>query len=180
MAKVQLAAKTVSGQRAERIQYALKLLMQMVHPTVAIEKLMDKFQVRTAQARNYLVAAKEILAVTPPVDLEERREQLRAAFGLAYVECMAKGSHGPAVRALRELALLDGVYPAHSLGLGGRSDAEDTSQDVADTDPALVRKRMADLLDRHRDRLEALRQEPAPQPKAETGKPPVDGGSDVN
>jgi hypothetical protein len=186
MAKVQLGGFTVKGERGQRVRFAMMLLTQMLHPRVCLDKLMDKYQVTSKAARSYLVEAKRILAETPPIDLDERREQMRAAFGLAYVECMAKGSHGPAVRALRELALLDGLYPASSLGgpLAGRGgDAGDTGEGIADADPALARRRMAELMDRHRERLEAIRAEAKPthasavetgsQPKSKTEKTDV-------
>lgn len=178
MGSVQLSGYTRKGERANRVRFAMMLLTQMLHPRVCLDKLIDKFQCKEGAARSYLVEAKRILAETPPVDIEERREQMRAAFGLAYVECMAKGSHGPAVRALRELALLDGLYPRESLGLGGRGgagEADAGGDDVANAEPERVRERMAELMDRHRERLEQIRAAKAPaaptvEPSAETGK----------
>jgi hypothetical protein len=182
MAKVQLGGFTIKGERGQRVRFAMMLLTQMLHPKVAVDKMVDKYQVSEVQARRYLVDAKRILAETPPIDIEERREQMRAAFGLAYVECMAKGSHGPAVRALRELALLDGLYPAGSSGFGGGSGAggtEATGEGIADTDPELARRRMAELMDRHRDRLEAIRAAAAAKPAVETGNQPKPEKTDV-
>lgn len=147
-ARVQLGGLTTRGQTAEQVKYAMALLTQMLHPIACTDKLQQKFGIGSLRAKSVLTRAKRCLAMTPPVDLEERREQMRAAFGLAYVECMAKGSHGPAVRALRELALLDGLYPASSLpgNLGGK-DSEPES--LANTDSDRVRARMAELMAKH-------------------------------
>lgn len=185
MAKVQLGGFTATGERGVRIRFALMLLTQMLHPRACLDKLMDKFQCSEKAARAYLVAAKRIIAETPPIDIDERREQMRAAFGLAYVECMAKGSHGPAVRALRELALLDGLYPAISLtGRGGTGEADAGGDDVANAEPERVRERMAELMERHRQRLDSIRAAKAPaapavEPSAETGNQPQQEKTDV-
>lgn len=149
-ARVKLLGLTSRGQTAERVKYAMLLLTQMLHPQTIVEKVSDKFGCTEVQARTYLLKAKKVLALTPPVDLEERREQMRAAFGMAYVECMAKGSHGPAVRALRELALLDGLYPADTLSRGNRmGNVSEETDDVTVAEPDRVRERMAELMAKH-------------------------------
>jgi hypothetical protein len=158
MAKVQLTGYNAKGEKAQRVRFAVMLLTQMLHPRACIDKIRDKFQVTERAAHKYLVEAKRILADTPTIDIAERKEQMRAAFGVAYVECMAKGSHGPAVRALRELALLDGLYPAQDptgRGASGPGTSEGDSQDVANTDPERVRQRMAELMARHAARLQS-------------------------
>jgi hypothetical protein len=153
-ARVKLGGVTPSSQTLVRMRYCLHLLTQMLPVHTIVEKCCDRFGCRERQARRYIEGAREMLMKTPPVDLELRREQMRAAFGIAYVECMAKGSHGPAVRALRELALLDGLYPDHA-GTGSpfTGKGAEEGQGIADTEPDRVRERMAELMTKYADAL---------------------------
>lgn len=157
MAKVKLGGITPQSQTVVRAKFALGLITQMLPPHVIIDKLCDKFGVNKRSAGRYVSMARAELAATPPVDLEERRQQMRAAFGVAYVECMAKGSHGPAVRALRELALLDGLYPDQGVRSSFGRGADADGQDVASTEPERVRQRMAELLTKHANAISAMR-----------------------
>jgi hypothetical protein len=135
---------------------AQKLLSQMLPHHVIRSKLANHFQVGYTTAEKCIKLARADWAKNPINTREETREQMRAALGLAYVECMAKGAYGSAIRALKEIAIVEGLYVGKFGGGATAGEETDDSEDLGTRDPERVRERMAELAARYKDQIEDL------------------------
>src|ERR1700690_3834314 len=86
--------------RTKRIQLRVNRTLQLVaqcYPRMKItQELIEEYDVSVATADAYIKMAYEDLASAPQPGIDVRREQMRAAFGLHYIECMAKGRYAAA------------------------------------------------------------------------------------
>jgi hypothetical protein len=138
-----------------RVDKALQLIAQCYPRMKVVSKLVEEYDVGKSTADLYIKMAYEDLASAPQPGIDVRREQMRAAFGLHYIECMAKGRYAAAGQTLDRLARLEGLYGNGASA--GRGEAAEQGTDIGYTDPERVRERIRSLVEKHPNVLDAIR-----------------------